>query len=46
VLVRAGLIELGGEQLGERVVIEPVVLPGREPRLERRGGLLAGAGNT
>jgi hypothetical protein len=44
VLIRAGLVQLGREELRERGVVEPVVLPGGEPRLERRGGLLAGVG--
>jgi hypothetical protein len=39
VLVAAGLLQVGGEQLGERDLIQVVVLPGRQPRLDRGGDL-------
>jgi len=46
VLVRANLVQVAGEQVGERRLIHAVVLAGVEPDLERRGGSLGEVGNT
>jgi hypothetical protein len=44
VLVGAGLRQLGGEPLGEGLLVEAVVFAGGQPRLDRGGGLLGAVG--
>jgi hypothetical protein len=42
--VGADLLEVAGEQLGEDDLVQVVVLAGRHPRLDRRGGLVGALG--
>ena len=40
VLVLADLAQMAGEQIGERDLVQVVILAGRQPRLDRDRGLL------